>query len=473
MLKHIEINYPEFWLELNEKLTKGINIIQWANGYWKTTIINTIHSMMTGKYPWSRNNPKWFAKIDTDVNPNTLTNGKWLWTYPSDPMISYAFPWKFFEIKTTTEQRKILIELLGIDHEEFMQKEFSNLWIEYDLLLHNTEKELKSQLKDTQAMESVMLDDIMKYKTFIKEFKDEDFDDVIYYLKNKDLVLDKIHEYNSNDPSVDIKREINDNLSKIKFAEDKLAVCKKAYLDLKNTTTCPTCKHKIEEAPTEALAKLKAEWEVYIAQADTLKLNNSRLKWDISQKDFKKLWTQGHELWESVKVLKIESFKEVTQSRLDQYDEYKHQMSKVSIYRDDLKEKTEQLKKLNTEVIKDCLVKLWEVKVKFTEHLNDKTKDLPLQIELFKTQKNWELKETFDIIDDWVSYNNLSTGKRMIVQIKLAEIFANKYHVDTICIDEWGTISKDNLSYIKELAKTKQVIICKATSWSKADLKST
>jgi hypothetical protein len=104
--------------------------------------------------------------------------------------------------------------------------------------------------------------------------------------------------------------------------------------------------------------------------------------------------------------------------------------------------------------------------------LKKKTEKLPVKIELFKVQKNWVIKETFDILDkDWISYSNLSTGNRMLMQIQLAEIFADKYKVDTICIDEWNSISKDNLSYIKELGKRKQVIIVKATPWKLSDFK--
>lgn len=474
MIKQIEINYPEFWLELTEKVSRWINVIQWPNGYWKTTIINTIHSMMTGKYPWSRTNPKGFAKVTTDDNLYTLTNGRWIWTYPMDPMITYSFPGKFFEIKTTTEQRKILIDLLDIDHEQFMLKEIWDLPKTFELLAKHTEKELRAMLKDTEAKEEIVLEDIMKYKTFIKEFKEENYDDVINYLKNKDTLIEKIWEYNSTwstklDKLKQDKWQLDLDIHKLLTDRDYLRL---EYTKAKDSTTCVTCWHKIAEPPRELLDKLIEDWKTIWKSITTKTLSRDVFIDNINNTpEFKRLGTDWSELWESAKTLWFDNFTDVTASRLEHWEEYKHQMSKVSIYRDDLKEKNKQLKDFNTEIIKDCLLELDKIKVKFTEHLNEKVKDLPIDIELFKTQKNWEVKETFDILEDWVSYNNLSTGKRMIVQIKLAEIFANKYNTWLICIDEWSVISKDNLNYVKELAKRYQIIIVKATPWTKADMK--
>jgi hypothetical protein len=69
---------------------------------------------------------------------------------------------------------------------------------EYDLLKTKSEKDLKLELKTSETKEEVILDDIQKYKAHIKEFVNLDFDDVIFYLKNKDILIKKIQEYNSN-----------------------------------------------------------------------------------------------------------------------------------------------------------------------------------------------------------------------------------------------------------------------------------
>ena len=59
------------------------------------------------------------------------------------------------------------------------------------------EKDLRKLCKDAEATEEVLLADIMKYKTFIKEFKEQDFDDVIFFQKNKDEIIKKASEYNA------------------------------------------------------------------------------------------------------------------------------------------------------------------------------------------------------------------------------------------------------------------------------------
>jgi hypothetical protein len=59
------------------------------------------------------------------------------------------------------------------------------------------EKDLRKLCKDAEATEEVLLADIMKYKTFIKEFKEEDFDDVIFYQKNRTEIIEKILKHNA------------------------------------------------------------------------------------------------------------------------------------------------------------------------------------------------------------------------------------------------------------------------------------
>jgi hypothetical protein len=106
----------------------------------------------------------------------------------------------------------------------------------------------------------------------------------------------------------------------------------------------------------------------------------------------------------------------------------------------------------------------------FTEKLLLATKSLPVQIVLFEKLKNWEEKETFSINYKWIDYFDLSHWNKMLVQLMMANIFVEHLWLDFILCDEWNSISKDNLEYIKELSKTKQVIIAKATGWNNKDL---
>ncbi len=106
----------------------------------------------------------------------------------------------------------------------------------------------------------------------------------------------------------------------------------------------------------------------------------------------------------------------------------------------------------------------------FTEYLAEETKKLPVDIELFKENKDWSLKESFIIKKDWIEYSELSQWNKAIVEIALAKVFIDKLWMDIILVDEANSISKDNIWLIKELAKDFQVIVCKATNWNLKDI---
>lgn len=458
MIDSISITYPEFWLEVSETFNKWINIIQWSNWYWKTTIINTIHSLITWSYPWLRTNPKWVATIIMNDNKiYRLIEKEWSKGYEHNQMASYAFPWKFFDVKSTVTQRDILIELLWLDYNKFFQDAVSKLWPDFELLKTHSISELKDKLKNSEWKESILLSDIMKYKAFLKEFVEEDFDDVIQYIKNKDVLIEKIIEYNHSHSTNILDKEISRLRTSLQNLKDK-------YARLKLSSICPTCKTKLSKPPVEAMDECKEEW------CNVLIELNKAIE-DLWSRTFIKLWLKHEDLWWSAVVLGIK-FVDISESRiLEDWEEYKHNLSKFSIYRDDLEDKVKELKELNTEVIKDAISESLKIRLDFTRFLATVIKKYNLDIKLFKILKNWNITETFDILDNWVSYKNLSTWRKMIIEIKLAEIFADKYNVWTICIDEWSIISKDNIAYIKDLSKRMQVIIVKATPWTKADFK--
>ena len=469
-LKSIAINFPEFELDLNEKFTKGINVIEWVNGYGKTTLINTVISFITWKFPWHRINPAWSAVIESDKGKHVLSAKRWIWTEDYWYLWLYSFVWKFFEISTTTEQRKVLIDLLDIDYEKFVWDAIGKLWDDYQMLMDHSEKDLRKMFKDVQAKENVLLEDIMKYKSFIKEFVDENFDDVIFYLKNKDSLIQKIAEYNASLTVDNITPQITwCTLSIERYERDLISLRNEYTTTQKNE--CPRCLTKLVWDMAEPLDKIKVQagkiTALKTAEETRLKELQEQKKWFINQI---KLSVMPEDLAASSHILWVE-ITNITDKRLEEFEEYKFQMNKFSIYRDDLKSKEDQLKELNTEIIKDCLLELDLIKKEFTTFLKKKTDKLPVKIELFKTQKNWEVKETFDIIYQNKSYNGLSTGNKMIVQVMLAAIFADKLWLGFIMIDEWNSISKNNLNYIADLATRKQVIIMKATGWNKKDIK--
>jgi predicted ATPase len=62
MIKTIELNYPTFGkdgLKLKKEFNNWINILEENNGWGKSTILNTIISSYTLKFPWLRTLPEW------------------------------------------------------------------------------------------------------------------------------------------------------------------------------------------------------------------------------------------------------------------------------------------------------------------------------------------------------------------------------------------------------------------------------
>ncbi len=163
--KRIEINYPDFGLTLEREFTPGINLIEEVNGYGKTTILNTILSLYSKKYVGIKGGalPSGTAKIYTDDKIYMLAKKLWvgLDKEPND-LIRYILPGEFFSL-TTPDQRKIIVRLLGIDYDKYMQ-EYIPEWTD------DLEKEIKSRLKENEGKESIILDDITRLKSVVIKF---------------------------------------------------------------------------------------------------------------------------------------------------------------------------------------------------------------------------------------------------------------------------------------------------------------
>lgn len=164
MITKIEISYPEFGLKLDREFTPGINLIEEANGYGKSTILNTILSLYSKKYPGLRTLPAGTAKITTPDKTYMLSKGVWvgLEEAPND-LVKYILPGEFFSLSTPA-QRSTLVKLLGIDYDAFM-KDLIPEWHE-DLA-----SELKANLKSNEGKEEVILSDITRLKSIVVKFE--------------------------------------------------------------------------------------------------------------------------------------------------------------------------------------------------------------------------------------------------------------------------------------------------------------
>jgi hypothetical protein len=113
-------------------------------------------------------------------------------------------------LKSTTEQRKVLIDLLELDYNSFMKNECDKAKAQFTYLewSDDLEKKLKDKLKEFETNETLILKDITRLKSEVINFEEKSFEDIIRYNSDKNLVLKKIQEYNKDI----IKRQNDYNL---------------------------------------------------------------------------------------------------------------------------------------------------------------------------------------------------------------------------------------------------------------------
>ncbi len=503
MIKNIDLKLPEFNLELTRKFTKGINLIEEANWYWKSVILNLIASMYTKKYPGLRALPKWFVSIQTDEGKANLV--KWAWIGANEhnnELYEYIIMWKFWELSSTVKQREVLIKLLGLEPELYLDKELKKLDDHYNLAKENTPKVLWQMLKEAEAKEVIIIEDITRFKSDIIWFKEQSFDDVDKYTTAMADILLAVKDYNKGILiSKGKKQELISNLNKIRnkiaWLESDIKYrsirikdlgatyesIKTKYITTSKWAECNNCKQPLPQALlNKTLTNIKLEWQdtgeeilwldwQQVLDEQMLKVDMSDLaKLEKELKAFEEIETLAtDDLPTAAKKLKLK-LPVLKESRKLEYETYSDKAKQIVFIKEQLKIKEAQLKTIDTIKLQDNIDKLKEISKDFIELLANSVKDLPLDIKLFKTLKNWDLRETFSIEKDWVDYSNLSHWNKMLIQLKLAKIFVDKLWLDFMLFDEVSTLSKDNLSYIKELANDYQLIIAKATWWAKKDL---
>lgn len=505
MIKKVSINYP--FLQLEREFKKWLNIIEEENWFWKSTILNTIQSVFTFRYPGMRSLPDGTASIETDKDKFILSKKNWIGTtHEQNNLYNYIVPWKFFELKSTTDQRKVLIDLLDLDYDTFMKTECDKSVGQFKYLVwsEDLDKNLNAKMKEFETNETLILQDINRLKSELINFDTKTFEDIERYNQDKEKVLEAIKEYNRliiwrQNNYNQIKSEISmcnthisSKINEIRRIESiindyniKLENLRNTYSDAEKNAKCESCWSKLDlNWKQELLDKIIKDANLIKLLKDNNEISSSELNIQLEnynkelvrlEDELKSIDTDftiisyDDLLWAALK-LDLELV-QPTKERFDEYEEYKSMLSKKQRTEEELKYKEDSLKAINTLELQSSIDRLKEIKSMFTNKLEEATKSLPLDIQLFETLKNGNVKETFTIRYKDTDYYDLSTWNKWIANIMLAKLFVDKLWLDLILIDEWGLISKSNLDYIKELAKTHQVIVAKATNWWVKDIK--
>ena len=505
MIKNIEINYP--FLNLTREFNPWLNIIEEENGYWKSTILNTIMSAYTFSYPWMRTLPEWIATIITDKDKFVLSKKNWIGTtHLNNDLYKYTMPWKFFEWLSTVQQRKIIVDLLWLDYNSFM-KELCDKAKEQFIYLdwsEDLDSKLKAKMKEFESNEVLILQDINRLKSELINFEEKSFDDVQLFNEQKEKVIQAIKEYNAwiiqrqtnynkliseqskiNNQITNLSNDIQYKTNNVLDLNKQLDNLRLEYSNTNDNATCDKCWSKIDWEQKQSVLdwlhqvanKIKATIDLYnnsikdsldLKDKLILELNELNKQINSFNNNFVVMWYD--DLISSSKQFKIE-FNPISELRLNEYESYKESITQRSVVERELKFKEDSLKAIDTLKLQSSIDKLVEFKTMFTKKLEDETKNIWLDIQLFETLKNWNIRETFTINYNWVDYYNLSTWNKTIVNIKLAKLFIDKLWLDFILIDEASNIGKANIWLIKDLSKSYQVILARPTTWKASDFK--
>lgn len=455
MIKSISLAYPTFWEWLDIKLDfkPWINLIEQNNWWWKTTVLNTIHSFFTGKFSGLTTLPDWNAILEfSNWDKWMLAKNKWIWAKQPNELFKYITPWKFFELNSV-EQREVFTKLFNIDYNIFMAGKIP--WWHPDY-----ESDLKKKEKDYLSKEEILLKDIQELKSVFINLWEYNFSDVEEYLSKVKLLEDKVKEYNLSIQSdiinyEDINFEIKSRISELNNLKE----------ELKNiNNTCSHCWWKISEDKLKLLTK-ELQWMIEI-KSQMIQVLQNKLS-TLIQPEIIVLNQDNINEIASKFLIEINN---INPERFKLYEEYKINKSKLDYQASELKKKEELLKTFNTMWIQAEFELIKQAKKEFTEYLQKIVSALPIKIELFEVLKNWNERQTFKIFKDWVEYNNLSTGNKNLIQILISKMFIDNLWLDFILFDEASHISKENLSLLKELAKDYQVILFKPTWWTITDL---
>lgn len=462
MLSRIEIDYPDFGLKLDRDFTPGINLIEEKNWYGKSTILNTILSLYSKKYPGLRTLPSGHAKIFADDKTYLMSKGMWVGLDETpNPLIRFCLPGEFFNLGSTTEQRKAIIDLLQINYPEFMKGAVPE-WHE------DIEKEIKDRMKQNEWREDIILKDITRLRSA-----------VIAYEKNPVVLEDNsqelLQEYNAwlakqnaertsimNDNNVIVRQKnelqnmINQDKRSISNYEETLQRLREKRDAIKKSE-CPTCKQKVPfdqpaidkivqeaEGIKTAIAKHNTSITSHQTELDTLETKTVPNEVLYTSDPFARAKILGKEL-------KVNTNEE--RDAVSQYENNKREL--------ELKET--QLKKLGEINDKVLLSSIDSAKKLFTKNLQDDIKEFNLEIELFKEQANGKLVESFIISLNGKPYSELSNGNKLLLQIRMALAFIKKLGLDFILIDELGTMSQDNFDMVCNEVWSLQMIIARAT----------
>jgi len=447
MIKSIKIDYPEYWVKVSETFWPWVNVLEKPNGYGKTIILRTILSAYSGTFIWSRTLPSGSAEIILDDKTLMMSKSMWIGIDKVNAIAKHIMPWAFMDL-STPEQRKTIVDLLEIDRLWFLSSAFDwflsakGVWekqedgsiittIKYSDTLA---KETKQSIAESKWKEDQLLSDITRLQWNINSFKKKEFKDIDNYNIFEQEVVRQWSELVSGHQE-NVRKS---NSDKSLLESNKAALLKEySVLQSQLNGTCPTCNQSIDVDTTAINSKIDQNITEWKEIADKLS-------------KFKTLDALPilNTLEEKAKHLAMEIPKKPAEARYTEQHDYNNQLQSQKFTNEELELKKKDLRELwelDNQAVLDCIDRAQK---EFTKTLEKKISSLWLEIELFKTQKNGTVKETFNVSLDGKPYSELSQWNKIILQVKMALVFIKKLWLDFMLIDEAGTLGQESFDMI-------------------------
>lgn len=454
MIKKLILKVPEYNVDVTQEFGKH-TLIEAPNGYGKTTALHCLMSIYTGKFRTSKI-PACTATVETDEGNLILNKGLWVGKQGEpNPIARYVLAGEFFDMDTS-KQRLAIVQLLGIDREAFMKKHVAD-WTE------DLEKDLKKTMTFNQGKEAALLEDIVKLRNVVIEYEknpvivsDNSSDIERAY---RDSIKDAVAKY---DEAVKHNAKIvldkNNHVVHIDIAERKIQELLEQYNDAIADLNCSSCGQPMPKEKRDAIVEeIRIKGSKARAELDTLKAKTFPDPVEVPERP------ADLTIEEKAKVLGLEIVK-TSQDELRRKAEYESAKTMLA-------SKEEELKSLGELDTKDKLELIAKTKKAFTAELNVAITELGMDIELFKTQANGEVVESFIVSKDGVPYSDLSNGNKAVIQFRMAKAFAKKLGVPFVLIDEAGTLSGESLKAVLSESEGIQVIMARATPFAKKEVK--
>ena len=487
MIKKLNIkNFKKLkWLELD---LKDFNSIEWKNGEWKSSILQSIIYVYTWLVDWKQNK-EFEVSIELD-NWQVLSRVKWmpLWDIPksNDLLLSSIIPW-YFNNLTISDKTDIFFSTL-VDRESF----FSSSDIKTDERYNERKKNLKavtdrlnlfteqmiSNMNRIWEIWEVRIESITelkeKYDAIEKNIKTLEHNKSIALineiaLKRKTELEVELKDFIPDNSLHSVKEDIQKRINEYNNLDIKIKNLREQYNNL-NSWVCPTCKQSFTD--NELLGKIKSDW---------IELWNKLKEFNIDELQDQLRWitkriSEYEVMLQKYRELQSITFKEELDSSIafeytmEEYEDIKIKLDNIEWLFSKQKEKeilTAKNEEIQRELTKYDLWKMqseldmyYELNQKYLKEVEDSIKWFSFDIKLFEQNKtnDW-YKKMFNISKDWIELFYLNRSMKMLIDIELTLYLQKQTWIDFILIDDAESFSKESIKLVNKITKWKQVLI--------------